>query len=69
MNLYDIGYCLRQAQADTGVTSAEIAQRMDVKPQQVSRWRATSNMKFHTLLHLCDALEMDLEEFLTYGGS
>lgn len=66
MYLHDVGYCLRQAQADTGITSADIAIALDVKPQQVARWRKTSNMKFHTMLMICDALEMELDDFLRY---
>lgn len=66
MNPTNIGRCLRAAQSDTGITSAYLANRLEVKPQQIARWRTCDNLKFHTIQSLCDALGMSLEEFLAY---
>lgn len=66
MKPIDIGRCLRAAQSDTGITSAYLADRLDVKPQQIARWRTSDNLKFHTIQHLCESLGMSLEEFLAY---
>lgn len=68
MNPTNIGRCLRAAQSDTGITSAFLAERLEVKPQQIARWRTCDNLKFHTIQSLCDALGMSLEEFLAYDG-
>ena len=68
MNPINIGRCLRAAQSDTGITSAFLADRLDVKPQPIARWRTCDNLKFHTIQSLCDALGMSLEEFLAYDG-
>jgi len=68
MNPTNIGRCLRAAQSDTGITSAYLADRLEVKPQQIARWRTCDNLKFHTIQSLCNALGMSLEEFLAYGG-
>jgi|11_taG_2_1085331.scaffolds.fasta_scaffold18930_3 DNA-binding Xre family transcriptional regulator len=64
----DLGRCLCAAQSDTGITSAYLAERLNVKPQQIARWRTCDNLKFHTIQSLCNALGMSLEEFLAYGG-
>jgi len=66
MRLTDIGWCLRAAQANTGITSAHLAHCLDVKPQQIARWRTSDNLKFHTIQMLCEALDMSLEEFLAF---
>ena len=66
MEMTNIGRCLRAAQADTGITSAQLAHHLDVKPQQIARWRTCSNLKFHTIEQLCEALQMPLDEFLSY---
>ena len=68
MNIIDVGRCLRAAQADTGITSAYLASCLEVKPQQIARWRTCDNLKFHTIQSLCKALGMSLEEFLSYDG-
>jgi DNA-binding Xre family transcriptional regulator len=68
MNPINIGRCLRAAQSDTGITSAYLADRLEVKPQQIARWRTCDNLKFHTIQSLCNALGMSLEEFLAYDG-
>ena len=68
MEMTNIGRCLRAAQSDTGITSAYLADRLEVKPQQIARWRTCDNLKFHTIQSLCNALGMSLEEFLAYDG-
>lgn len=66
MRTTDIGRCLRAAQSDTGITSAYLAERLGVKPQQIARWRTCDNLKFHTIQSLCAELGMTLEDFLSY---
>lgn len=66
MKMTDIGWCLRAAQADKQITSAHLAHCLDVKPQQIARWRTSDNLKFHTIQLLCEALGITVEEFLSY---
>ena len=63
----DIGRCLRIAQAKFDVKSADLARAMNTVPQQVVRWRATKNMRVHTLKDICDHFGVTIDEFLKLG--
>jgi DNA-binding Xre family transcriptional regulator len=65
--LPDIGHCLRQAQADLGVTNVELGRRMEVAPQQVARWRNQSDMRYHLMLQVCDALDTSVDALLAFN--
>lgn len=62
-----VGRCLRIAQAKFDVKSADLARALDTVPQQVVRWRATENMRVHTLKAICDHLGITIDEFLSLG--
>lgn len=62
---FDASARLRALQKTKGVSSIELASRLKVKPQQVSRWRKTPNLKIHTIQRVCQALDVSLADFLT----
>lgn len=59
-----VGDRIRQIQAEKYISGTELARRLNTTPQQVSRWRAQSDLKMGTLKKICKALETDLDEFL-----
>ena len=64
--MIDAGQCLKAAQADLGITSADLAKRTGSTPQQLVRWRAQANMKIHTVETICKAMDISIYDFLLY---
>ena len=54
---------LRRALRERGLTGAEIAQRLNIKPPLVSRWLSPTYHQhgMETLRRIADALDMDVE--------
>jgi DNA-binding Xre family transcriptional regulator len=61
------GMCVIQAQKVRGIKSADLARSINVKPQQIIRWRSQKNMKLHTMEILCGVFDMTLDEFCSLG--
>jgi transcriptional regulator with XRE-family HTH domain len=68
MELIDAGKCLKLAQKDTGINSAKLARMTGTSPQQLLRWRASKNMKLHTIQILSFALGISISDFITFGS-
>ena len=47
-----------------GVGSSELANRMGVTRQQVSRWRKSRSLKLTTIKEICVAIDISLWEFV-----
>ena len=60
----DVGRCLRIAQVKYDVKSAELANRLETFPQQVVRWRSNEDMRVQTLVRICNAIGISVDEFL-----
>ena len=67
MKLINAGKAVRAAQANAGITNAELSRIARTSPQQVIRWRTQENMKLHTMQHLCTALNVDIIDFFQLG--
>lgn len=61
----NVGECLRVAQARKNVSNRELATRMDKSEQQISRWRSQRDLRIQRVEELCEALKMDIREFLS----
>tara|TARA_R110000796_G_C14333213_1_gene409388 strand:+ start:403 stop:612 length:210 start_codon:yes stop_codon:yes gene_type:complete len=68
MELLDAGKCLRLAQKSKGVSSAKLAKITQTSPQQVFRWRASKNMKLHTIQLVTLAMDITIADFITFGS-
>mgnify|MGYP001048109362 FL=1 len=64
MNYPNVGKSLRIAQAMKDVKNIDLAERFNVKPQQVIRWRNTEDMYIHRVQEFADYFEMSLAEFI-----
>lgn len=67
--MIDAGKCVRQAQIDLGVSSADLARRTNSTPQQVLRWRSQANMKIQTIETICNAMDISIYDFLLYQNA
>lgn len=67
MELIDTGKCLRNAQKSQGINSRQLAKLANTSPQQVLRWRKSSNLKVHTIQALCSALGITIDAFIALG--
>ena len=59
-----VGKCLKNAQAQKGLSNLELAKRLKKSPQQITRWRRQQDLKIHTIQSLCKELDMDIKDFL-----
>jgi DNA-binding Xre family transcriptional regulator len=62
--MVDFGECLKRAQKEQNVSSVELAKRLGVHKQQVSIWRGKKNVRLDTLIRVCEALKIDVGDFL-----
>lgn len=62
----DVGKCLRVAMARLDITSAELARRVGVTPQQVVRWRKAKTLRLDTIEMILYNLDIDLEDFVLF---
>jgi transcriptional regulator with XRE-family HTH domain len=65
LNYINCGRCLSVAQSQFGLSNVDVAERLDIAPQQVSRWKNGENMKLHTIQDLCEVFGITLEEFFS----
>lgn len=66
--MIDFGKAMRAAQEQRGVSSIELARRFGVHKQQVSRWRYQQDANLSLIEKICEALDMDILEFLAKGN-
>lgn len=66
--MIDFGKAMRAAQEEQGVSSIELARRFGVHKQQVSRWRYQQDANLSLIEKICEALDMDILEFLAKGN-
>jgi len=61
----NIGQRLVELQRLKGVKCIELARSVGVSKSQVTRWRQASDIKVTTLVSICEALGVNIGEFLT----
>lgn len=69
MTYPNIGKSLKIAQAMKDVKNIELAEKFNVKPQQVIRWRGTEDMAIHRVQDFADYFGMSLSEFVGLGDA
>ena len=63
---FDVGRSIRIAQAAQNVSNTELAERMGVCRSRVQDYRAAKDMKLSTVFKVCNALDVDIKDFLSY---
>ena len=66
--MIDIARSLVLAQQEKNVSSAEMARRIGVVPQQYNEIRKQQNPKIRLTAQLADALGLGLEQFIQMGN-
>lgn len=61
-----LGARLKEATAQRGILSTELARALGVNSQQIYRWHNQSDMLLSSLTEICSVLDMNLDEFV-YG--
>jgi len=63
---FDVGRSIRIAQAAQKVSNTELAERMGVGRSRVQDYRTAKDMKLSTVFKVCNALDVDIKDFLSY---
>lgn len=67
MEYFDCGKRLRALQDAKTLSSVDLAHRVGITPQQLTRWRHTENLKLHTIQKICAGLGISLDVFFKEG--
>ena len=69
MTYPNIGRSLKIAQAMKDVKNIDLAEKFNVKPQQVIRWKNTQDMNIHRVQDFADYFGMTLFDFIGLGDA
>ena len=64
---FDIGRCVRMAQAEKQISNVELGRLAGVNSVRVSHWRKAEDMRISRINQLCEIFGMTREEFLAGG--
>ncbi len=64
---FDIGRCVRMAQAEKQISNVELGRLAGVNSVRVSHWRKAEDMRISRINQLCDIFGMSREEFFAGG--
>lgn len=62
----NIGKQIVNIQRDKGIQCQELAKSLGIKPQQLSRWRRSEDLKFSLVEKVSNALGLSIHEFIEY---
>jgi transcriptional regulator with XRE-family HTH domain len=63
----DIGQKIRMAQDARGISCVDLARKLDVLPQQLSRWRHSKDLKLGTVIGISSALGLSVDELISFS--
>lgn len=63
----DFGLALRKAQAESQIPNYELANKLGVGINTISRWRVAKDLKYRNLVRLSAALGLSVDEFIEMG--
>ena len=64
MNKPNLGRCLKIAQVKYDMNTARLAEKLMISPQVAARLRIMPDMKYYTILRICDVFKMEPSEFI-----
>ena len=62
--MIDFGNCLKEAQIEKNISSSALARLIGCHRQQINIWRNKKNVRLDTLIKVCGALDIEINEFL-----
>jgi len=63
-----LGNCLKQAIKTKPIWSAELARKLNVKPQQIHQWTQKQDLMFSSVMRITTAFDMSVDEFIALGN-
>lgn len=60
----NIGKRIRQEQSARDISCVQLADALDVLPQQLSRWRNAEDLKLSVVIKLANVFGMTVDEFI-----
>ena len=60
----NLGRCLKIAQVKYDINTTRLAEKLMTSPQVASRLRMMPDMKYHTMLRLCEIFKIEPSEFI-----
>jgi DNA-binding Xre family transcriptional regulator len=61
-----IGKQIVNIQRDRGIQCQDLAKKLGIVPQQLSRWRRSEDLKFSLVEKVANALGLSIHEFIEY---
>lgn len=58
------GKAIKTLQNRYNYTGTELAEMLEIAPQQLSRWRQSDDIKLSVILNICDVLGIEVSEFI-----
>lgn len=58
------GKAIKTLQDRYNYTGTELADMLEIAPQQLSRWRQSDDIKLSVILNICDVLGIEVSEFI-----
>ena len=58
------GKAIKTLQDRYNYTGTELAEMLEIAPQQLSRWRQSDDIKLSVILNICDVLGIEVGEFI-----
>lgn len=58
------GNAIKTLQDRYNYTGTELADMLDIAPQQLSRWRQSDDIKLSVIINICDVLGIEVSEFI-----
>jgi DNA-binding Xre family transcriptional regulator len=62
-----IGKQIRSVQADNSMKCMDLAERLGVAPQQLSRWRRAEDLKLSIVKQVADVFGLSVDDLINYG--
>lgn len=62
-----IGNQIVKVQAKFGMSCVQLADELEVAPQQLSRWRGSEDLKLSIVKRVADVFGLSIDEFMCYG--
>lgn len=58
------GKAIKTLQDRYNYTGTELAEMLEIAPQQLSRWRQSDDIKLSVIINICDVLDIEVSEFI-----
>lgn len=63
------GKAIQFFQVKNNITGVELAEKANITPQQLSRWRGSEDMKLSSIIDIANAMGVSVSEFAEKAAS